>query len=122
MNERLTFIPLPVVYPGASAALGANYAYITTCVDMTIIHVSAAPSTNDADVTLAINDDGSAVVAAFACAVAATPGEFSSTAVGGTSAPVFVAAGSKLSLTATGTANGTQIVGLITALVGEVFG
>jgi len=120
MNERLVTIPLPAVYPGSGAAL-ATYAYITTCVDMTIIHISAAPDVDDTGLTLAIEDDAASCITAFACDDADVPGEFSSTAVGGTSDPVFVAAGSVLSFIAANAANATQIVGTITALVGEVF-
>jgi len=119
MNERLICIPLPCIYPGASAALGANYGYYYCRHDLTIVYVSAAPSTDDADTTLAINDDGSAVIAAFACADADVPGEWESTHVGGSSAPVQIAAGSKISFTASGIGNGVTIVGYMLALVGE---
>lgn len=122
MNERLICIPIPAIYPGASAALGANFGYYYCRHDLTIVYVTAAPSTDDADLTLAINDDGSAVIAAFACADADVPGEWESTHVGGSSAPVKIAAGSKISFTAANAANGTSIIGYMLALVGEVTG
>lgn len=119
MNERLICIPLPCIYPGASAALGANYAYYYCRHDLTIVYVTAAPNTDDADLTLAINDDGSAVIAAFSCADADVPGEWESTHVGGSNTPVTIAAGSKISFTAANAANATSIVGYMLALVGE---
>lgn len=122
MLERLVTIPLPALYPGSASALGADYAYFYTPLDLTVIYVSAAPSADDAGLTLAVNDDGSAAIAAFSCADADVPGEWESTQVGGTAAPVKIAAGSKISFSAANAANATTIVGYMLALVGEVTG
>jgi hypothetical protein len=121
MNERLVAINLPAVYPGASAALGADYAVFTAPCDLVLVYVTAAPSVNDAGLTLDIEDDGTAIVDDLACATAATPGTWKSTHVGGTNTPVRIAAGSKISLTAANAANGTSIVGQMWCLTGEVF-
>ncbi len=122
MKERLIVIPLPALYPGAAAALGNGYAYFMAQCDMTIVGVSAAPSADDADLTLDINDDGAAVIAALSCADADVPGEWQAKGFGGTNEPVYVAAGSKISLDANGAAAGTTIMGYIYALVGESVG
>ena len=119
MNNRLVCISVPNVFPGASAALGANYAYFYAPCDLTIVYVSAAPSVDDSGLTLAINDDGSAVISAFSCADADVPGTWKSIHMGGTNTPVHIAAGSKVSFTAANTENATQIVGYIFALTGE---
>lgn len=120
MNEKLVTIDLPAIYPGAAAALGDAYAAITIPFDLTIIFVSAAPSADDAGLTLDINDDGTAAIAALACATKATPGTWKSTHMGGSNAPVRVAAGSVLTFDANSAANATIIVGQIWALTGEV--
>lgn len=119
MNERLICIPLPSVFPGASAALGDGYGYYYCRHDLTVVYVSAAPSVDDPGLTLDINDDGTAIIAALSCADADIPGEWESTHVGGTETPVTIAAGSKISFDANAAANATQIVGYILALVGE---
>lgn len=120
MNERIITIPIPAVFPGASAALGDAFAAVTTPpFPITIIYVSAAPSADDADLTLDINDDGTAAIAAISCAVKATPGTWKSVHVGGTNAPVAVAANSVLTFDANSAANATVIVGYILALAGE---
>jgi hypothetical protein len=122
MNERLVCFPIPTVYPGAAAALGADFAYFYTRYDMTIVYVSVAPTVDDADATVSIEDDGSAVIATISAADADVPGEWESTHVGGSSDPVVIAAGSKISFTAAGTANATSFVGYFLALLGEKTG
>lgn len=121
MDERLVCIDLPAVYPGAAAALGADYAVFYAPCDLTIVYVSVAPSVDDADVTLDIEDDGTAVISGIAAAVAATPGTWKAKGYGGSETPVRIAAGSKISLTAANTANGTSLLGHIWALTGSPF-
>ena len=121
MNSRLVCIPLPTLYPGAAAALGANYAYFYAPCDLTVIFVTAAPNTDDAGLTLDINDDGSAAIAAISCADADVPGTWKAKHMGGTNDAVTIAAGSKVSLDANNAANATSIIGSIWALTGEVF-
>jgi hypothetical protein len=113
------YVPIMSPYPGASAALGANYIYWTAPTNLTIVGVSAAPSADDTDLTIAVNDDGSATIAAFACADADVPGTWESTHLGGTNDPVYVAADSKISFTAANAANGTQILVVLAILEGE---
>jgi len=98
--------------------LGALFRYITTDVPLTIIGVSCSPSADDADLTIDINDDGSAAIDAIVCATKATPGTWKSTHLGGAQAPVSVAAGSVLSFDANSAASGTRVAVVIYALPG----
>jgi hypothetical protein len=117
MNERLIEIALEAGEVGVT--LGDAYKYYTTLVPLTIVGVVCSASANDADLTVDINDDGSAAISAISCAVAATPGTWKSTHIGGTNAPVQVAAGSVLSLDANTAAASTRLrVGLL-CLTGE---
>ncbi|HEY4720385.1 MAG TPA: hypothetical protein VII92_00960, partial [Anaerolineae bacterium] len=65
-----------------------------------------------------INDDGSAAIAAIACATKATPGTWKSTHFGGAQAPVAVAAGSVISFDANSAAADTRIGIVMTCLLG----
>ena len=121
MNERLVCIDLPVVYPGASAALGADYATFYAPCDLTLVYVSAAPSADDASATLDIEDDGTVVIDDVDVSDADAPGTWKAVGYGGSETPVTIAAGSKISLTAANAANGTQILGQVWALTGSVF-
>ncbi len=117
MNERLIEIALEAGEVGIT--LGDAYKYYTTLVPLTIVGVVCSASANDADLTVDINDDASAAIVAIACATAATPGTWKSTHLGGTNAPVQVAAGSVLSLDANAAAINTRLrVGLL-CLTGE---
>lgn len=119
MQERLITINLPALYPGSAAALGDAYAAYTALFDMTIVGVSAAPSADDAGLTLDINNSGGDDITALACAIKATPGTWKSTHIGGTNTPVWVPAGSVLTFDANNAANATVIMGQIYALVGS---
>jgi len=48
--------------------LGALFRYFTFDFPFTIVAVTVSPSADDADLTVDINDDGSAAIAAIACA------------------------------------------------------
>ena len=122
MKERLISITVPGVYPGAGAPLGANYVYWMQQFDMTIVAVSAAPSANETSGTVDINDDGTGVITAVDCSDQDVPGEWQASGYGGTNAPVYVAAGSKMSIDANSFSNGIQAAIIIHALVGENVG
>ena len=120
MNEQMLCVPLPIVYPGAGAALGSDYAYITFPFGLTLVAVSVAPNVDDAGVTWTMEDDGTACMTAFACVDADVPSTWESTHVGGANTPVVIAKDSKISFTAAGAvANGTQFVGHFLALIHE---
>ena len=98
--------------------LGDNFRYFTTDVPLEIVGVCCSPSANDADLTIDINDDGSAAIAAISCAVKATPGTWKSTHLGGAQTPVSIAAGSKISFDANDAAEDTRVMIVIFALIG----
>ena len=117
MNERLVVIGLEAGEVGVT--LGNLFQYMTVPVNLTIVAVYAAPSVDDADTTIDINDDGSEAIAGVACATKATPGSWISTHFGGANAPVKVAADSVLSFDANNAAADTRVNVWVWALVGE---
>ncbi len=118
MNENL--IVLSFADGETGITLGANYRYQTIPFDMTIVYVSVSPNVDDASATVDINDDGSGAITAIDASDQNVPGRWRSTHVGGTNAPVFMAAGSLLSLDGNATAANTMISVQIWALVGDV--
>jgi hypothetical protein len=118
MNERMTVLSFTDGEVGIT--LGDNYRYFTVPVDLTVVYIAASPNADDAGLTIDLNDDGAAAVAAVACPTAAVPGRWRSTHVGGTNAPVRIAAGSVCSLDANAAAVDTRIHVEIWALTGEV--
>jgi len=119
MRERIITIPLPAVFPGAGAALGNNYAYTALPFPITVISVVAAPSANDANLTLDVNVAAATKIAALVCDDQDVPGTWKSTAVGGTETPFTVAANALISFDANDAAHATMIVGHILATVAE---
>jgi len=117
MNERL--VVLSVEDGEATVTLGALFRYVTVPIAGTIVAVVASPSADDAGLTVDINDDGVAAIAAIACATKATPGTWISTHFGGTETPVSVGADSVLSFDANSAAAATAIHIDIWYLVGE---
>ena len=121
MNERLVSIPFKLVNPAEGGALGALDYYLNVPFDCYIVYVSAGADTDDAGLTLDINDDGAAGIAAIDCADKEDPGEWISTHFGGTNDPVYVAAGSELSFDANNAANATTIGGYMLVLTSDVW-
>lgn len=120
MNERLVVLQFQDGQVGIT--LGDNYRYFYVPYDLTVVYMEAGASADDAGLTVDLNDDGSAAIAALACATAATPGRWKSTHVGGTNEPVRIAAGSLCTLDANSAAADTDIAVTIWALTGEVTG
>jgi len=117
MNERL--VPWSFTAGETDETLGNNFLYIYTPVDLEIVGVDAAPSVDDSDLTLDINDDGSAAISAVSCADQDVPGTWRSTHMGGSETPVHVDADSKLSFDANGAAANTRLHFTLWVLVGE---
>ena len=120
MNERLMVTSYTLVDPTNTNSIGTLEYYFDCIFDMTIVAVSVAPEVDDADATLDIDDDGSNVISAISCADQNVPGTWKSTHVGGTNAPVHIAAGSLVSFDVNDGAAGTAFLVVIWALVGEV--
>jgi hypothetical protein len=117
MNERL--VTLCFTDGEAGITLGDTYRYFTTPDDLTIIYVVASPSADDATLTIDINDDGTEAIGTIACTDADVPGRWRSVHVGGTAAPVKIAAGSVCSLDANTASVDTVVHLQIWALTGE---
>jgi len=120
MSERLVTLQFQDGQVGLT--LSTLYRYFYVPYDLTVVYMEAGASADDAGLTVDLNDDGTTAIAALACATAATPGRWRSTHVGGTNAPVFIAAGSLCSLDANAAAIDTDICVTIWALAGEITG
>lgn len=118
MNERL--VPLCFTAGETGETLGANFLYWYQGVSCVIVGVECAPSVDDSDLTIDINDDGSAAVSAVDCADQNVPGTWYSTHMGGTETPVAVAADSLMSLDANSAAADTRVHIVIWILLGEM--
>lgn len=119
MNERL--VVLDFVEGEVGVTLSTLFRYLTIPCDLTVIYVCASPSADDTGLTIDINDDGTGVITAVDAATKATPGTWKSTHMGGTNAPVTIAAGSVISFDANSAASGTRVGIQVWALTGEVF-
>lgn len=117
MNERLICMDFDDGEVGVT--LSTNYRYITIPFSLTVVAVSASPNVDDSGLTIDINDDGSSAIDGVDASDLDVPGTWKSTHVGGTNAPVTIAAGSKISLDANNAAANTAVHVQIWALVGE---
>lgn len=111
---------LSFTFGSNGATLGALEGYVTTPYGFTLIGVAGAPSANDTDLTMDINDDGSVIVTAMSMAVKATPGTWLTPALGGTNTSVHVAAESVLSFDFNNAAANTQVYVQLYVLLDEV--
>ena len=94
MNENIVSYTFSVTDATEASALSTNACYFMVPFGATLVYVSVAPHDDDALATLDINDDGSGIVAAVDATDKDVPGEWISTHLGGTEAPVAIAAGS----------------------------
>ena len=119
MNERLNMVSFTLVDPTEGNAISTLQYYFDAIFDFTIVGVSVAPEKDDADATLDIDDDGSNVITAVDASDADVPGTWKSTHVGGTNAPVHIAAGSKVSFDINSGAVATAFHVVLFILMGE---
>jgi len=120
MNERLATLTFQDGQVGLT--LSTLYRYFYVPFDITVVYMEAGASADDTGLTVDLNDDGTGVITALACATAATPGRWRSTHVGGTETPVRIAAGSLCSLDANSAAVDTDIAVTLWFLTGEITG
>ena len=121
MSQPLTCLSLNGVNPLDTGTLGAAAIVTTIPYDCTIVYVSVAPSVDDTGLTIDIQDDGSDVITAIAAATAAAPGTWKSKHVGGTNAPVTLAAGSVVSIDVNSAAAATALSVDLWVLTGEAY-
>lgn len=120
MNDKLVVLQFQDGQVGIT--LSTLYRYFYVPFDITVVYMEAGASADDPGLTVDLNDDGTGVIEALACATAATPGRWRSTHVGGTNDPVHIAAGSLCSLDANAAAADTDICVTLWCLVGEAVG
>lgn len=119
MNERLIIISGTVVNPLDAGTLGAEALVVTLPYQCTLVYAGFSPSVDDAGLTVDIQDDGTDTAAvAIAAADQNVPGEWKSTHVGGTNAPISFAADSDLSLDVNSAAAATALHYQLYFLVG----
>ena len=95
MIQTLSF---SVTDPDATAAAGTAAVRFELPFNFTIVGVSVCPLEDDAGATMDIQDDGTDVITAVACADKDAVTPWLSTHVGGTNAPVTIAADSEVTL------------------------
>lgn len=117
MNERLT--PWEFTAGETGETLGANFLYKYVPVDVEVVGMDCAPSVDDTDLTIDLNDDGSAAVSAVDCSDQDVPGTWRSTHMGGSETPVHIDADSKLSFDANDAAADTRVHITLWVLIGE---
>ncbi len=122
MNERLVSYTFNLFDPNDIAGLGDLCAYFMLPFGATLVYVSGTPMVDDAGTTLDVHDDGSAIIAALACAVKATPGEWISTHCGGSETPIAIAAGSEMTMDLNAIAIAVRFDVQLLFLVGESWG
>jgi hypothetical protein len=97
MNERVQHKCITLIDADDGNAVGVLEGYFTAMTNMRIVGISAAPFIDAVGATLDVDDDGANVIAALACAVAAVPGTWKSTFIGGVETPVVIAKDSLVS-------------------------
>lgn len=120
MNERMVVFNRSLVDPTEGNAVGTLEGYVDAIFDMTIVAVSVSPQKDDAGATIDIDDDGTNVITLIDASDANVPGTWKSTHVGGTNAPVHIAAGSKVSFDVNSGAVATAFNIDVYAILGEV--
>ncbi len=122
MNEHIVTYTFNLFDPNETTTLSNLCAYFMLPFGATLVYVSGTPMVDDPGTTLDVHDDGSAIIAALACAVKATPGEWISTHCGGTQTPVAIAAGSEMTMDLNSIAVAVRFDVQLLFLVGESWG
>ena len=122
MNERLVAYSFHVADPVDASALGTGAANFIIPFGATLVYASVSPMEDDSGATMDIQDDGTDIVTAIACATAGTVGEWQSTHLGGSETPVAVAAGSEIELDFNSAAAENAFTVSLLFLVGETQG
>ena len=122
MNERTVVYSFSVFDPTDTSAVGDLACYFMVPFGATLIYASVAPWDDDPSATMDINDDGSEIVATIAAADKDVPGEWISTAAGGTETPIAIAAGSEMTLDFNDAAAANRFDCQFVFLTGETWG
>jgi hypothetical protein len=122
MNENLVTYTFSVMNPNDSAAVGDLCLYFMVPFTAKLVYASAAPWEDDSGATMDLHDDGTAIIAALACATKDAPGEWAAKGYGGTNAPVAIAAGSEMTVDFNSAANANRFDVQFVFLAGEGWG
>lgn len=98
MNERLVFFTPNIADPTEGNAVSQSATVIVVPFDATLVYASVSPFADDPDAVMDIQDDGTDIVTGIDASDHDVPGTWKSTHVGGTNAPIQIAAGSELEL------------------------
>ncbi len=94
-------LPVLMTLGGKGVAAANNYHKWTALQGLTVVGLSLCAASFTGSPTgfnVDLNDDGAAVISALAANTAGTPGEWRSTAMGGSVEPVQIARGSSVSI------------------------
>ena len=119
MVETMQTLTFSVGDPVDASALGDSGLLTILPYDYTIVYVSVSPYEDDAGATIDLQDDGTDIITAIDASDHDVPGEWISTAMGGTQTPVHVAAGSELEIDFNSAAAGNHFVIAIVILTGS---
>lgn len=123
MNERLIVITQNIADPDESAAVSsAGAAYFMMPINATLVYVSVSPHDDDPGASVDILDDGTDIVTAVDATDSDVPGEWQTTAIGGSETPVHVAAGSEMRIDINAAAAANRFDICLWFLTGSAFG
>lgn len=123
MNERLVSYVLNLTDPAEGESLSdAGASHFMVPFGATLVYASVSPFEDDAGATMDIQDDGSDIVTGVDASDHDVPGEWISTHMGGSNAPVAIAAGSELSIDLNSVAAANRFDIVLLFLTGETNG
>ena len=122
MNERLVPYTFTVVDPVDTGVVGTSALLTKVPFNATLVYACVSPYEDDAGATMDIQDDTTDIVTAIDASDHDVPGEWKSTHVGGTNAPIAIAAGSEIELDFNSAAAENAFHVVLLFLAGDVYG
>ena len=98
MNERLVAYTLNIADPTEGSAVSQSATVLMVPFAATLVYASVSPFEDDTGAVMDIQDDGADIITGIDASDHDVPGEWQSTHVGGTNAPIQIAAGSEIEL------------------------
>jgi hypothetical protein len=122
MNENLVFLTPNIATPVEGSAVSQSAALIPIPFGATLVYAAVSPFNDDSGAVMDIQDDTVDIVTGIDASDHDVPGEWRSTHVGGTNAPIQIAAGSELELDFDSGAAANRFDVVIGLLVGRTWG
>lgn len=122
MNERIVAYNLNIADPTEGSSMSNSAAMVMVPFGATLIYASVSPFADDASATMDIQDDGTDIVTGVDASDHDVPGEWQSTHVGGSNAPIAIAAGSEIEIDLNSAAAGNRFDITLLFLTGESWG